>query len=114
MKKTDHPARIVVLRTKPVEALLQEIWAVRPEIRNKISLTVSTAFAALVREGTHTSAIAAPESSIPQQVPVTAPEIEFPVEPVIATPEIEFPVEPVIATPAVSDQESHPDAAWTF
>lgn len=107
MKKTDHPARIVVLRTTPIEALLQEIWAVHPEIRNKISLTVSTAFAALVREDKRASAVVIPESSIPQQSSVALPEIEpLPVEP--------LPVEPVNAASTVSGDESHPDAAWTF
>lgn len=107
MKKADHPARIVVLRTRAVEALLQEIWAVRPEIRNKISLTVSTAFAALVRENKRISAVVIPESSIPQQAPVGLPDIEpLPVE--------SLPVEPIHAASTVSDDESHPDDAWTF
>lgn len=107
MKKADHPARLVVLRTKPIEALLQEIWAVRPDIRNKISLTVSTAFAALVREGNHSSAAVVPESHIHQQAPAAVPEIK-------PSPVASLPVEPINAASTVSDDESHPDAAWTF
>lgn len=52
MNKVNRPGRLVVLRTTALEELLQEVWRLRPDIRDKISLTVSTAFFALIKEST--------------------------------------------------------------
>lgn len=77
MPKSNHPARLVVLRTETVESLLQLAWKAKPEIRNKISLTIATALAALVRESTNRSAMPAAElPDYSQNPPVPAPEPE--------------------------------------
>ncbi len=77
MSKPDHPARLVVLRTETVESLLQLAWKAKPEIRNKISLTIATALAALVRESANRSVTPAAElPDDPQDPPAPAPELE--------------------------------------
>lgn len=50
MKKTTIPARLVVVRTPAINDLLQQAWALSPELTEKISLTVYQAIVALVRE----------------------------------------------------------------
>lgn len=50
MKKKTHPARIVVLRTDPLEAQLQKLWSLKPEIKDRVTVTVAEAIAALIRE----------------------------------------------------------------
>lgn len=49
-EKNKHPKRIVVQRTATVEAQLQKLWRLSPEYKEKISMTVSAALAALIRE----------------------------------------------------------------
>jgi len=48
-KKKDH-AQLVVPRTEPIESLLQKLWGLRPEYKEKFSLTIYCAIAALIRE----------------------------------------------------------------
>lgn len=50
MRGDKRPARIVVLRTDELEALLQELWSLNPILRNKLSVTVALATKALIRE----------------------------------------------------------------
>lgn len=42
--------RLYVHRTQSLEALLQELWALRPELKDKPSMTVYMGMAALIRE----------------------------------------------------------------
>lgn len=48
--RTTTPARLVVARTPAINELLQEVWALSPELEEKISQTVYQAIVALVRE----------------------------------------------------------------
>jgi hypothetical protein len=52
MSVDKHPKRkrISVQRTETVEALLQELWMLRPELKDRSSMTVLMAISALTRE----------------------------------------------------------------
>ena len=63
-------ARLYVHRTQSLEALLQELWTLRPELKEKKSMTVYLGTAALLREVKQTAAVMnASMDSLPQVVP---------------------------------------------
>jgi hypothetical protein len=47
--------RLYVHRTQSLETLLQELWALRPELKDKPSMTVYMGTAALIREAKHSA-----------------------------------------------------------
>lgn len=56
-------------RTDSLEALLQKLWALRPELKDKQAITINLGVAALIREveradqvGTHLSQLSPPPS----------------------------------------------------
>ena len=99
MNKLDRPARIVVTRTDEIESLLQEVWRLKPEIRNRISLTAAIAFMALIRETARERAILAAElPSYQTEVAAHREEDSSPVQP-----------DSAISMPSA---EPHPDAMW--
>ena len=102
MNKSDRPARIVVTRTDEIESLLQEVWRLKPEIRNRISLTAAIAFMALIRETARERAILAAELPSYQTVAAHREEDSSPVQ-LNRQPNSAMPVPPV---------EPHPDAMW--
>ena len=88
-------------RTDEIEALLQKLWALRPEIRDKLSLTVSISLTALIRESERTKAIFAAELSNYQSVPTATQGME-----------ISHQAQTDNVSTVSSIPESHPDAAW--
>lgn len=65
--------RLYVHRTQSLETLLQELWTLRPELKEKNSMTVYLGTAALLREVKQTSALMnASVESLPQVVPSTS------------------------------------------
>lgn len=50
MTKTKDCLRISVRRTDDVECLLELVWTLRPELRDKVKLTVLLSIDALVRQ----------------------------------------------------------------
>ncbi|KPQ32133.1 MAG: hypothetical protein HLUCCA11_22305 [Phormidesmis priestleyi Ana] len=63
-----HPTRMVVLRTANLEMLLQELWALRPDLRDKPTATVHCSTVALIRETKNTLAAISPNSSNAESV----------------------------------------------
>jgi len=96
---TKHPARVVVARTDSLETQLQVLWKLKPEIKDKLSLTVAMGVAALIRESKREEALFTAELSNYQSVPATAQGVE-----------IDFQTQ--IDSTSTSS-ESHPDAAWS-
>lgn len=98
MSKADTPARIVVARTEAIETLLQELWRLRPELKDRISLTISMAITALVQNTTREKAILEAELANYQQMPApTAGAISQ---------------RQNSNTTMSSTSEPHPDSAW--
>jgi hypothetical protein len=61
----EHPTRMVVLRTDTFESLLQELWALRPELKDKPTVTIHCGITALIRETKLTLAALCPKSFSP-------------------------------------------------
>ena len=97
MTKKTHPARIVVARTPTIENLLQKLWQVRPEIRDKPTMTVALAILALLRESSEegVSTIAAHNVLHVSTAPKPVTEMET-----------------VVETKPVEAKEIHPDSMW--
>lgn len=100
----DHPTRMVVLRTDDFEALLQELWTLRPELKDKPTVTVHCGTIALIRETKLTFAALCPTSSSSGSM--------------ISMHQPTKPSEP-LQEEAVSDssqnaysEEPHPDSIW--
>ena len=95
MKTKRRPKRIVVDRTDALEELLQQVWLVRPELKNRLSWTISTALAALTKAETSADAMSSSDLTVVGAVSATstgslqqAPDTE------------------------VGTKEPHPDTAW--
>ena len=108
MKKTT-PARIVVTRTAAINELLQEVWMLSPELKEKISLTVHQAIVALVRERRRYKAFASePLNLLPTNM------IEALIEKVVQGGEVSE-IERVTEESSDALQtlnEPHPDSIW--
>jgi len=102
VNKSDRPARIVVTRTDEIESLLQEVWRLKPEIRNRISLTAVIAFTALIRETAREKAILATELPSYQTATTHRAEDSSPIQP-------DRPPNSAMPMPSA---EPHPDAMW--
>ena len=96
MSVRKRPKKLVVHRTEAVEELLQAAWKIKPEIKNRISLTVAMGIAALIRESTH-----------------NPPSIISPLE-IAGTDSIA--TEAAADTPTLEtekpDKKAHPDSIW--
>lgn len=90
--KRKHPRKVVVSRTQAIEDLLQNLWSLRPEIRDQLSMTVRLALAAFVRESQR-NALANPL-------------------PAISTDFSTLDIDPTPAPEPVEETQPHPDSAW--
>lgn len=90
--------RLYVHRTQSLEALLQELWALRPELKDKPSMTVYMGTAALIREAKHSAVLMSAGF---------APSVQAKA----AMPELPSAVEVAITSEAVAD-ELHPNVQW--
>lgn len=94
MSEKNHPARIVVLRTASLETQLQKLWDLKPEIRDRISVTVAEAVAAFIREIEERKQNKLSEKKLLSSlVPSRVPEITEKSAP-------------------VKESEPHPDSSW--
>jgi hypothetical protein len=92
--------RLYVHRTQSLEALLQELWALRPELKDKPSMTVYMGTAALIREAKHSATFMS--AGFASSVQAEA-----------AMPELPPATEVAIAFEAVADaDELHPNVQW--
>ena len=106
---TTPPARLVVTRTPEINKLLQEIWNLSPELKEKISLTVYQALVALVQDRRRYQAFAS-ESFNPLPVNMTDASIEENVQGVEVSTTEGFSTEN--SKTIHRENEPHPDSIW--
>ena len=99
-----HPTRMVVLRTDNLETLLQELWALRPDLKDKPTATVHCGTIALIRETKLTLAALCPKSS--SAVSVTA------MHQLTEDSEPSWEEEASDFLQKESSEEPHPDSIW--
>ena len=96
--------RLYVHRTQSLEALLQELWALRPELKDKPSMTVYMGTAALIREVKLSAAVMnrsmSPLTPNASSIPVLNPN-----ENISAKPE-------AITFTGLESSEPHPNEQW--
>lgn len=90
--KGKYRRKVVVVRSKSIEELLQTLWSIRPEIRDQLSTTVRLALAAFIRESQRNAIVnTSPVGSIDLSTLGIEPEPE---------PE------------SVKEKQPHPDSVW--
>jgi hypothetical protein len=99
----EHPTRMVVLRTDTFESLLQELWALRPELKDKPTVTIHCGIIALIRETKLTLAALCPKSFSPDSEISMHQHAEAP-EP--------SPEEVSDFSQNAYSEEPHPDSIW--
>jgi hypothetical protein len=100
----EHPTRMVVLRTDTFESLLQELWALRPELKDKPTLTIHCGITALIRETKLTLAALCPKSSSSDS------EISMHQHTEVSEPSQEEEVSDFLQN--AHAEEPHPDSIW--
>ena len=99
-----HPTRMVVLRTNNLETLLQELWVLRPDLKDKPTATVHCGTIALIRETKLTLAALCPKSTSSGSV-ISMHQLAEASEPSREEDASAF-------LRKVSSEEPHPDSIW--